>query len=494
MTGYNFGNTNSSIQCRFGWNYGSVDAEFVSDTKIKCTTPPITLSGSGSLTTYLRVIVDSEYSYNSVPFSFYALCPENQCDQGFCSFGKCVCYYGYRGEFCNESMALPILVDPGTVFELAESQPFTYQLEVEQGTIPLEYSLLGLPIDGMVINGSSGVLTWASPVAQNSEYRVKLQATNEMGRDIIILALKVSPSYYVEVSTLGANELIRPAPSIFFNFVTRDVITNEVVGNKLAVLWVHEEGQSPSRRRKITVRSNALGLFQTSYQPYSRSFGKFLYGGEHPDYSNLTVQGDFSIRGMDINRRYYYISGHPTEDVSINDAFIFFFKGGSYSGINVTVDEVPGLEVTPSLSATEANAENNTVTMSMQVTSEDAIKGRVYFTVSTEEGVVVSSSYIYLDIRFRTPKLQVSPHALDIKLASGASASYYDVKLENIGSLRSSTIALVMPPQQDVFIKPTTDYVSGLDVDEAAEISFKVSVPDELAVGNTYYGTIGEYA
>lgn len=494
MTGYNFGNTNSSIKCKFGWNYATfdVDAELISSTKLKCTTPTINLSGSGSLATLLRVIVDSQYSYNSVPFSFYAQCPENQCDQGYCSFGKCVCYYGYRGESCDESMMLPILVDPANAFELTESQSFSYQLELKQGTSPLEYSLLGLPIDGIAINASSGILTWASPVVKNSQYQVKLQVTNEMGRDAITLALKVSPSYYVEISA-ETNEFIRPAPSILFNFVTRDVTTNQAVGNKLAVLWVYEDGKSSGQRRKISVKSNALGLISKYYQPYSKSFGNFLYGGEHPDYSNLTVQGAFSIRGMDINRRYYYISGYPTETVSIDDAFSFLYKGGNYSGINVTFDQVPGVEIVPSLSATTANYQNNTVTMSIQVTSQDAIKGRVYFTVSAEEGVVVSSSYLYLDIRFRAPKLQVSPNTLDIKIANGASDSYYDVSLENIGSRRSSAIAVVMPTQQDVVIKPTTGYISSLDVDEVAEISFKVSIPDEVTVGNTYYGTIGEY-
>ncbi len=492
ITGYNFGNISiSSIQCLFGFIIGSVPAEWVSENKLKCVTPAVTLSGSGLLTTYLRVIIDSQYSYNSVPFSFYGLCPENQCEQGFCTFGECMCYYGYRGESCDEIMEPPILVEPSAVFELTELQPFTYQVELQQGSEPVKYSLLGLPIEGMAVNTSSGMLTWSAPVAKTSDYQVRVQATNEMTRDIISLQLHVSPSYYVQVTTL-TTESICPAPAITFDLVTRDTFSNEAVGNKLAVLWVYEEGQSSSLRRKITVKSNLLGFFRTSYQPYTRDFGTFLFGGEHPTYNNLTVQGDLSIRGMDINRRYVNINGHPNETVTIDDAFTFYFKGGHYSGINVTFDEVKGLEVISSLNATTANPVNNTVSMSLQVTSQDAIKGRIYFSISTTEGVVVSSSYIYLDVRVRSPKLTVSPYSLDIKIANGASPQNYDVSLQNIGSRASSAVEVIMPPQQDVIVTPTTEYISSLAVDEVADVSFKVIIPGEVAVATNYYGTIGK--
>lgn len=115
VTGYNFGNANSSIQCRFGWNYATVDAELISDNELVCSTPAVTLSGSGFLSTYLLVIVDSQYSYNSVPFSFYGLCPDNQCDQGFCTFGKCVVSVPYMllsglGCFNIQLTNFPILI------------------------------------------------------------------------------------------------------------------------------------------------------------------------------------------------------------------------------------------------------------------------------------------------------------------------------------------------------------------------------------------------
>lgn len=304
ITGYNFGYTNSTAKCVFGYTL-PVDAELISDNELRCSTPPMTLSGSGSMRTDLWVIVDSEYSFNSVPFFFYGLCPDNQCEQGFCSFGKCVCYYGYRGEKCNETLVPPVIADPSVTFELVESQRFSYQLHLGQGSFPIEWSLLGLPLEGMAVNATTGLLVWTSPVAVGSIYKVNVQATNEMTRDIVTLELNVSPSYYVEVST-DALLLIRPAPALTFHFVTRHTVTKEPVGNKIAVMWVYGNEESSSRIRKITVKTNSRGLFSaSSFQPYSTDAGVFSYGGEHPTYSNTTTQGQFSIMGVDANKQYY---------------------------------------------------------------------------------------------------------------------------------------------------------------------------------------------
>lgn len=89
ISGYNLDATNSTAKCLFG-GIGQVDAILISGNKLKCSTPAVTLSSSGSLATYLQVIIDSRVGYNSVSFTFYSVCPENQCDKGFCSFGKCV--------------------------------------------------------------------------------------------------------------------------------------------------------------------------------------------------------------------------------------------------------------------------------------------------------------------------------------------------------------------------------------------------------------------
>lgn len=134
------------------------------------------------------------------------------------------------------------------------------------------------------------------------------------------------------------------------------------------------------------------------------------------------------------------------------------------------------------------------MSMSLEVTTLAALKGRIYFTLSTAEGVTLSSSYVYLDMRYRTPKLSVSPQLLDVQIANGASPIFYDVTLQNVGSMASSTIEVKVPPgHQNISIAPTTEYISSLLVEKTIDVSFKVSLPGEVAVGTTYYGVIGQF-
>lgn len=352
----------------------------------------------------------------------------------------------------------------------------------------MEWSLVGVPIEGMTINTFTGLLSWMLPVAKSSFYQIGVQATNALTRHSVALQINVLPSYYVDVSTEQVS-YVRPSPSLFIDFVTRDSTSLLPVGGKLAVAWVYEQGLSPVQRRKITVKTNLLGRFRSSYTPYSTDAGTFLYGGEHPTYNNLTVQGQFNIMGIDINPTYFFVSGFPSETQIIENVFSLQFKGGEFSGINVTFDDVAGTSIKPSLTSTTANSNSSTVFMSLEIMSAAAIKGRIYFTVSTNEGIAVSSSYIYLDMRHRAPKITVSPTNIDITAVSGGGPSFVDVVLQNIGSRQSSVIE-VFGADQNV-IKPMSNYISSLSVNEATVISFQVLIPDYVPVGTTYFGTIG---
>lgn len=78
VAGYNFGTTNSSAtnatyKCQFG-NIAEVSAILIADDELACNSPIVQLSGKGLLNTYLRVSVDDEASYNTIPFNFYGMC------------------------------------------------------------------------------------------------------------------------------------------------------------------------------------------------------------------------------------------------------------------------------------------------------------------------------------------------------------------------------------------------------------------------------------
>jgi hypothetical protein len=216
--------------------------------------------------------------------------------------------------------------------------------------------------------------------------------------------------------------------------------------------------------------------------------GLFIYGGEHPGYNNLTAQGEFNIMGVDASPRYYYYQGFPTENETVRDAFTFRFKGGEFSGIQADFNQVDDVSIQYSLSSTTANLTDDAISMTLELSSSTALRGRIYFTLSTNEGVE-ATYYVFVDIRFRMPTINVSPHSIDVQSVRGGSAKYYDIMLTNIGSLVSDTIVVIVPDQG--IISPTTDYISGLAVDETAKVSFRVLVPGEVPIGTMFSGTVG---
>lgn len=353
----------------------------------------------------------------------------------------------------------------------------------------MEWSLVGLPIPGMNVNRSTGLLSWAYPMPKSDFYLIEVQATNDLSRSSpVLLLLHVSPSYYVTVSTNNASNT-RPSSAFYFDLVTRDLNTMETVGNKFAVFWIYEKGTTSSQRREMTVKTDAFGRFQHVYQPYSTDAGIFFYGGEHQHYYNLTVQGHISIKGIEVYPLFYYFRGFALERQEIANVFTIEFKGGEFSGIVSSFETTSEISVISSISSNTTNPQNSTIIMSLQIYPTIAVRDRIYFTLSTNEGLMISSSFVYLDVRYRTPQIAVIPFAIDVMAESGGNPSYHNVMIQNIGSLKSSPIKIIFPAQ-DV-ITPMAEYISCLAVDETVVVSFRVFVKDDVPIGTVHLGTIG---
>lgn len=511
LFGYNFvsnegTNTSKFYECRFG-NIAKVNASLVSTSELICISPKVELL-MGSMEVELFVDVDGQASYNSVSFLFYGLCPQNECNEGYCSFGRCVvscfifvmiffmiiicssnllqCYYGYRGNDCSEKLIAPIITSPHSALELIEGRSFSYQLNVDQGSLPIEWTILGVR-NGINLDAKSGFLNWENPAATSGLVQIQVQATNELSRsDPIVLSFHVSPSYYVQVSTSNVS-YTRPSPAMYFDFVTIDLLTKRPTGGVPAVLWVQEQGAALGHRRKVSVKTNSFGTFRCLYQPYSTDAGVFLYGGEHPVYSNLTTQGQIRIMGVDMIPSFYHFRGFPSELQSVEDAFLLHFRGGSFSGIEIEFDHGSNFSIVPSLNSSTANSTSG-VSVSLNISSSTDLSVQAFFTLSTTEGIQLTSSYVYLDVRYRTPKLEVLTSWIDVYAEIGGRANYYNVELRNAGSLASHPIEVVFAAN-GVF-QPVSENVPALAVDEGTTVSFRVLVPSGTEIGTVFTGSI----
>ena len=384
-------------------------------------------------------------------------------------------------------MILPVIASPSAAFDLIEGRSFSYQLKIDQGSLPIEWTIIGIPIGGIVLDSKSGRLTWENPVASSALLHIQIQATNELTRSYPSdLTFHVSPSYYVQVSS--ATVLYkRPSQVVYFDCFAVDMLTGSPVGGVLAVVWVQEQGMAPVHRRKVTIKTNSFGTFRASYQPYSTDAGVFLFGGEHPMYTNLTVQGQIEIGGIDVIPNYFYFKGFPSELQSVSDAFHLHFRGGTFSGIKATFGQDSNFSIIPSLNVTTADPTSFSVALSLNISSLAVFQGPVYFNLSTNEGLQVSSSFVYMDVRYRAAKLVLTNQRIDVNVKMGT-AMYYDVILQNVGSLACKSIEVIF----DTYgvIHPVSDYIPALEVDESAIVSLRVLIPFETNIGTVFTGVI----
>lgn len=490
ISGYNLGtypDNTTEYRCKFG-DVGFVQGHLIGDDEVLCESPVVQVTSSGVRTTELQLYIGNDISFNSLPFAFYGVCPENQCLNGFCSFGRCQCYYGYRGDSCQEALVAPSILPPNSTYDLTEDASFVYQFKLEEGSTPVEWNLLGIPIDGMNIDFVTGLFTWDQPIPNENIQTILVQASNELRSSTVQLHMRVLPSYYVMVTTSTVIET-RPSPSVFFDFQTLDTISHQPVGNKLAVLWVNEENNAMTFRRKITIRTGTAGTFRKAYQPYGNDAGTFIYGGEHPSYANLTQLGSFDIMGIDISPQSYYFRGFPNEPQFLDEIFSLSFYGGSFSNITLQFDKVEHVEMQGNLSKNFVNKTDSFIDMTVLAEVSATLRGQIYFTISTNEGLTVSSSFVFVDIRSRIPQIRAVPSSIDAMAIRGGPGRYENVVLENIGSLDSEIIQVVVPEQP--ILHPVSEFIDGIPVDNTTTVSFQIIAPENLELGSFYSGTIG---
>jgi hypothetical protein len=96
--------------------------------------------------------------------------------------------------------------DPSSLFgslvpaiALANGTTFSFPASLDEGTLPLTWSLLHAPL-GMTIHPATGVVSWASGSVQNET--VTVAATNAVGRDTLTFVLLVMHPPVVDQSTV----------------------------------------------------------------------------------------------------------------------------------------------------------------------------------------------------------------------------------------------------------------------------------------------------
>lgn len=488
VRGVNFGAANSTktVACNFS-PFGTTSGSFVGDDQIACPSPSVSLN-QATRTIQFRVTIDGSLSFNSLPFTFYGMCPDGTCLNGFCSAGRCQCFFGWTGAACDEQLVGPVVEAPPNQIEVDEGTAFSYMFRLTEGTSPVEWYIVGSTRpDGLSVNRTTGELSWANPVPRNDAYEIDIRATNVFASVIERITLQVNPSYIVEVST-AVSVRRRPSSEIIFDIKTLDKVTLDPVPNTLANLWVRKD--TGNNRRKVLVRTGPSGAFSRAYLPYGTDAGFFVYGGEHPNFSNTTFQGTFSIRGVDVSPSSYTFRGFPNENATLPDLFSFTFLGGSFTGLTVDVDKYgeTALDLDARLSSTSANSTDSMVSLSLDLLAHVQLAQSVGLTLKSNEGDELLFD-LFVDVRDRTPRFKASPVTLDVFVPRNGQPRFEDVVLENVGSRASGPIQILLP-DQPIMRSVAGDNVAGLDVDEQRTVGFVFTATPDMRLGSFYTGTV----
>ena len=472
--------TTSSYFCHF-WGAGSIRGTLVEDGVVECISPSAPFHMT-DLQSTLTLLVDGVAS-NEITFTFFESCPVDYCDNGYCSFGVCACLHGFRGETCDEAIVAPLIDDPQITLKPIENKRFEYQMSLVEGTSPIEWSILGgRPIEGLSIDRTSGLLIWENPLANSESTYIHIQARNAISSYTMELSFIVLPSYTVKVST-PISDLVRPLPTITFRVETSDINTLQPVGGKQAQVWIRS-GQF-DHPRKIDVITGSDGIASVRYQPYEGDKDRFIYGGTHPTYANLKVQGRFAIRSVDVSPSHHYVTGHTYETIVLDDVFFFTFSGGIFTGL--TLDVTGGNEALKVQSSLNSDMGDRLYPVSLSITAESAVPVAelLDMTLTSDAGDQISFQ-LFVDIRERAPRFRMSPGTLDVSIPQSGTVVQKDILIENIGSRASGEIEIVYS-DSTLAHSIGGNSMTGLAVGESRMVTIGFTANE---VDVSFYGTI----
>lgn len=465
---------------------GHVHASLNTDGMVECVAPSVYVQPPNVQST-LIIFVDGVPSSNEFSISFENGCQGKPCGSGYCSFGRCVCLPGFRGEACEEELLGPEIVAPTSTLEIIENKNFEYTMVVSGGTSPIEWSIVGEIPGGLSINAASGKLAWSNPKASTEPIQVLVKAHNMVSFTLAEVSYVVLPSYSVRVST-SSYSLSYPSPQISFEIETRDVFSQKPVGGKVAHLWIRQEN---GPIRKVETTTNSSGYAKIEYLPYSGDKGTFVYGGMHPSHSDPSAQGKFIIRAIDVSPSHYLVSVNTNEKIILDDVFKFAFGGGAFYGLSVHVEGSERLWETLKLQTSLSQTSGGPlfdVSLSLTVESTWAVSEVLKMTLVSDEGDSIRFDLV-VDIRERSPAFKVTPSFLDIYIPRSGLAVYRDVTIENVGAAASGKIEIAYP-DSPILTSLSGGGISELEPDEKLVTSFVFEGNDSLEVDSYLYGTI----
>ena len=267
-------------------------------------------------------------------------------------------------------------------------------------------------------------------------------------------------------------------------------ITGQLTGLRYAMEAVEVYVINSNYRNTISVTTDSLGRFSTSYVPYSGQVGHFTVGADYSGEYKWTEMAGFDVYGLRLQSY-----GSTTCDLLLGDDYIgefYIVNPGTLaqSGLQVTVLKQPD---DCSIKFQNANniAAGESLRIGFTLHSDTASTGDNWLSIplqiTTAEGAVLTKT-IYYYCTVKKGQLQASVSQIRTTMIKGQSRDY-TFSVTNIGKGETGKITLSLPSSWMTLATPQE--MSSLQHGESADIVLRLTPTDEMQLNVPRTGTIG---
>lgn len=266
-------------------------------------------------------------------------------------------------------------------------------------------------------------------------------------------------------------------------------ITGQLFGNQIfnqdVQIYIINEGACQT----INVKSDAQGLFATTYTPYPTQTGHFAVGACYPGVNSRIEQAGFDIYGIKRTSTAAITCNTKVNELYSSSFTIYNPSELPLTGVTAKVVSVPeGCNVVLGCPTTLAAKEQAEVSFTLTSTSESDGDDwqRIVVLVQTEQDVSLQTTLYYF-CRSQKGKLQSDISTINTTMTRGISRDY-PITITNIGLGETGTMHLILPEWM-MAVTPTE--MSSLNASESTTVILRLMPTDDMELNVPVTGSLG---
>ena len=376
----------------------------------------------------------------------YACGRNENVPRGICSFGECQCKFPWYGENCSSLMYRP-MVEPVNNFTVQESQYYSYNFTLTQGTPPLTWNIISGPPQ-LTIDQYTGQVVW--PRTKTGNHTISVQVENSVGAVNITWLLRVSPGYSTSLNPVFPTIYSQTQP-ITLSGTVQYVANNSIKDFLAGIIPVSIDIINNGSTRTLNTTTNVNGSYSIVFYPTVTEYGFYQAASRHPDISNVVVEAEWMYTAIvSVPNRIELVGDIDNEfDKTFYNASIIHNEGPiRVYGIRAfpTLPNANLINVDlmlRGLSANDTLDSQGEIVLDIQVSTLQPLSGLFLVTLNSTEGTILQI-VVSFKIESLMPRFLVEPSSLSARAVLGESR-IFEFNITNIGQSTANAVQPLLP-------------------------------------------------